>query len=56
MGCWQLFEKNEVTRQEGTDGEEPISSREHSGWYFAACEVNTGIISSGKTTHSVPRN
>lgn len=34
------------------DGEETISSREHSGLYFAASKINTGIVSSGKTTHS----
>lgn len=34
------------------DGEETISSRQHSGLCFAASKINTGIISSGKTTHT----
>lgn len=34
------------------DGEETISSREHSGLHFAASKKNTGNFSSGKTTHS----
>ena len=34
------------------DGEETVSSREHLGLYFAASKINTGSISSGKTTYS----